>query len=414
MKQQEFNYYMHDGPSAFRFELAGSLNDEGTRELRQAWRTASPVIGDRKLIVDMTFVTSVEGEGRRLLAQWYSGGAQIVARSKRSQQLAQAIVGAPLPEVAASDMRAGRTWSPFHAWLGAPKLRVALLLAALLLPAQSHAADLKSETVAAWDDYIQTVNAALIERARPGGHFLWADEESNRMTRVFNGEIVVAPAPGPNPRKVPGGLIHHWIAAAFLPNVKIDDVLEVTEDYDRYQEFYRPLVIASRGGLGDAFSMRMMNKAFLLKTMFDADFKPSDMRVDEGRFYSFTKSTRMQEIENFGEPGERRLPEGKGAGYIWKLFSTVRLEKRSGGVYMEVEAIALSRDVPGAFRMVVDPIVRRVSRNSMLISIRQTEEAVLRNSAAAAKPASSSVSAEQLRRTSSAPVNKNATFAGFK
>jgi hypothetical protein len=54
---QALQYYMHDGSTAFRFELAGNLNDEGAHKLDQAWRTASSVIGDRRLIVDMTFVT---------------------------------------------------------------------------------------------------------------------------------------------------------------------------------------------------------------------------------------------------------------------------------------------------------------------------------------------------------------------
>jgi hypothetical protein len=41
-----------------------------------------------------------------------------------------------------------------------------------------------------------------------------------------------------------------------------------------------------------------------------------------------------------------------------------------------MEAIALSREIPPAARFFVDPIVRRVSRNSMLISLRQTREAL--------------------------------------
>src|SRR5579872_3951350 len=52
MKSQTLQYYMHDGPSAFRFELAGDLNNEAARDLDQAWRTASSMIGDRALVVD--------------------------------------------------------------------------------------------------------------------------------------------------------------------------------------------------------------------------------------------------------------------------------------------------------------------------------------------------------------------------
>lgn len=121
MKSQTLRYYMHDGPSAFRFELAGDLNNEGARELDHAWRTASSVIGDRALVVDMTFVTSVEKDGRSLLARWHAEGAQLIVRSKGSRELAEAIVGAPLPEFAApGDASTGRTWLPFHATFGAP------------------------------------------------------------------------------------------------------------------------------------------------------------------------------------------------------------------------------------------------------------------------------------------------------
>src|SRR5580658_9785239 len=56
MKHQTLQYYMHDGPSAFRFELAGDLTNEAARRLDQDWRTASSVIGDRALIVDMTYL----------------------------------------------------------------------------------------------------------------------------------------------------------------------------------------------------------------------------------------------------------------------------------------------------------------------------------------------------------------------
>src|SRR5258708_5101659 len=212
MKSQTLQYYMHDGPSAFRFELAGNLNDEAARDLDQAWRTASSMIGDRALVVDMTFVTGAGRDGRSLLAHWYAEGAQLIARSKVSRALAEAIVGAPLPEFAsANSAGAVRTWLPFHTFFGGPKLKMMLLAAALLLSVPAHAANLKAETVAAWDDYIQSVSVTLQDRVRPGGSFLWTYEEPERIAKVHRGEIVVAPAPGPSPRTGRGGVIHHSI-----------------------------------------------------------------------------------------------------------------------------------------------------------------------------------------------------------
>lgn len=110
MKKPALDYYMHDGKAAFRFELAGILDEEGARQLEQAWHTAASVIGDRSLIIDITFVTNVDGEGRALLARWHREGAQFVANSQASRILAESITGTPLAEPAANT----RTWLPFH------------------------------------------------------------------------------------------------------------------------------------------------------------------------------------------------------------------------------------------------------------------------------------------------------------
>jgi hypothetical protein len=45
-------------------------------------------------------------------------------------------------------------------------------------------------------------------------------------------------------------------------------------------------------------------------------------------------------------------------------------------VYVELEAIALSRDIPGGLRWLVEPIVRRVSRSSLVVSLQETADAV--------------------------------------
>ena len=49
MKRQLLEYYMHDGMTAFRFELKGIVDAEGSRQLERAWRAAASIIGDRTL-----------------------------------------------------------------------------------------------------------------------------------------------------------------------------------------------------------------------------------------------------------------------------------------------------------------------------------------------------------------------------
>jgi len=143
MKTQALQYYMHDGSSAFRFELAGDLTSEGAHRLERDWYTASSVIGHRSLIVDMTFVTSADEEGRALLARWHADGARLIAKSKGSRELAEAIVGEPLPEFAfAAKAASEQTWLPFRTSFGAAALYLIVFLGVLMFPAQVHAANL--------------------------------------------------------------------------------------------------------------------------------------------------------------------------------------------------------------------------------------------------------------------------------
>jgi hypothetical protein len=414
---QKLKYYMHDGPNAFRFELAGHLNREGAYQLEQAWRTALSIIGDRKLIVDITFLTGADAQGHTLIQQWHANGARLIAHTQASRTLAESILGEPLVGDAVDHVDATRdgTWLPFHAPFFARALGL-IFLAAITFPMRAEAAVLKPETVAAWDDYLRAADATLQNRVRPGGSFLWTFENAERAARVQSGEVVVVPAPGPNPKKIPGGLIHHWIGVMFLPHFRLDEVLEVTHDYDRYQEFYHPAVVKSativRNRTEDRFSMLLINKAFLLRTMLDTDYQMTNVRLDERRFYGVSRTTRVQEVEEYGEPRERRIPEGEGSGYIWKLYSVVRFEQRDNGVYVEIEALALSRDIPAAVRLVADPIVRRVSRNSLLTSLQQTG-AAMRGSLVAGS-AGVPASAEQMRAPRAAASRRSLSFTGIR
>jgi len=113
-----------------------------------------------------------------------------------------------------------------------------------------------------------------------------------------------------------------------------------------------------------------------LKTAFDTDYESCEVHVDDQRVYSVTRTTRIQEIEEYGLPAQRLLHEGEGSGMIWRLFGITRYLERDGGVYLEVQVIGLSRDIPASLRWLVEPMVRRISRGSLSTSLRQTENAV--------------------------------------
>jgi hypothetical protein len=243
-----------------------------------------------------------------------------------------------------------------------------------------HGADLKPESLAAWDQYVRLSDTAMQARLQPGKPFLWIDEDPDRRRRLHAGEILAARVGAQSPKQVPSGLIHHWIGAVFLPNASLGDVLAIVRDYAHYKDYYRPTVVNAssiRVAPGvDRFSMLLMNKPLFLKIAIESECESTYAQAGTGRWYSVVSAVRVQEIEDYGQPGERKLPSGEGSGYVWRLHTITRFEEADGGVYVEVEAMALSRDIPAAARWVVDPIVRRVSKEAMVASLRQTLDAV--------------------------------------
>ena len=273
------------------------------------------------------------------------------------------------------------------------KLTSVIICAGFLTPpVVSHAAELKQETLRTWDAYVETSNLQMRDRTQRS--FLWLDESPERMTRVRNGEILVSSIGQGNPKPVPSGLIHHWIGAAFLPNARLEDVLSAARSYDHYKNFYQPAVVDSKslGTAGDCdkYSMRVVNKEIVAETALDGEYEACYVQVDAKRWYSIGYSTRVQEVQGYGRPDERDLPPGQGSGYVWRLYSITRFEQTDDGVYVELEAMALSRDIPITVRWLAVPIVRNISRNSLLTSLRQLEEAV-RSTAVAVKTKQSTI-----------------------
>jgi hypothetical protein len=63
------------------------------------------------------------------------------------------------------------------------------------------------------------------------------------------------------------------------------------------------LKVIARHGSDDRSSMLFMNKAFFVKTALDADYEASNVRPDDHRVYAISRTTRVQEVEDHGQPG---------------------------------------------------------------------------------------------------------------
>jgi hypothetical protein len=265
----------------------------------------------------------------------------------------------------------------------APRYFLSAAFALLLfasVSAQAAPTELETQTVAAWDGYIRST-CARTEVRLDQSPFLRISEVPERRLRVRAGEIYVWPRSDGRPPKVPHGLIHDWIGAVFVPRATIADVLAVIRDYARYPEMYKPAVIDATAegsdGNDDTFSMLLMQKVLFVTAAIKGEYQTRYVQVNAKRWYSISQSTRLQAIEKFGQSYMRMLPPDQGPGYIWRLYTITKFEESDGGVYIELEALGLSRDVPVMFRWLVDPIVEHLPRNSVQATLEETRHAVL-------------------------------------
>jgi hypothetical protein len=241
------------------------------------------------------------------------------------------------------------------------------------------AVELKSETVAAFDSYIRTTEARIADQASGKRSFLWTDESPQRRDLVRKGQIVAQPWNSRGEVQVPNGLIHDWIGSVFIPGVTLEGVLALVRNYDNHYKLYQPEVIASRtlqhAGNHYKVYLRLLKKKILtvvLNTEHDVNYYP----LSANRVHSRSYSTRIAEVENPGERDERELPVGAGHGFLWRLYSYWRFEERDGGVYMECQAVSLTRDIPTGLGWLIEPIIRDLPRESLMRTLEGTRQAL--------------------------------------
>ena len=251
------------------------------------------------------------------------------------------------------------------------------ILVLLLGAAPTRATDLKPQTLQAWNGYVEIVNSTTDRRATGGSQFLAVDETADMVQRVRGGELVVT---NHDPREVPHGLIHHWLGVMFLPNVTLDQVMAVLVNYDHYGDYYKPFIAKSsvmeRSGDQEKVNMMMVQKAYSVTAAVDADYQVQIVRLDANRVYIVSNAIRVQEVADYGEPSQHLYPENERPGYVWRTMGLTRLEQRDGGVYVEMETIALSRGIPVAFRWLVKPLTDKLPRKIMMATLEATRAAV--------------------------------------
>jgi hypothetical protein len=263
-------------------------------------------------------------------------------------------------------------------------LRPLLLLAAAVAAGQSPqeappAGVAPVQTVRAFDAYVRVTESRLDALLQATDSYLWADTPARR-TRLRQEGVICEPRNGKGDRRVSGGLIHHWVGAAFIPGATAEQVLTLLQDYDHHKNTYKPEVIDSKilDRQGNNFNVRLrLLKRKIVTVVLDTDYLIHYRPLSGHDWQSRSYSTRIVEIADAGGPREHQQPAAQDHGYLWRLNSYWLLRERDGGVYLECEAVSLSRGVPAALAWLIDPIIRSLPKDALANTLRATREHVL-------------------------------------
>jgi hypothetical protein len=240
---------------------------------------------------------------------------------------------------------------------------------------------LNARTLAAFDAYIHNVETEMETTLHGNEPFLWSELTPERSQQVSRGQVVAQFWSGRGPVKVPHGLVHDWIAAAFIPAATVNELLAVIQDYDNHKNVYKPDVInsklISRQGNDFQIHLRLLKKK-IITVVLDTDHQVHYRSLGRTRWICRSHTTKTAEVENAGRRDERILQPDTGYGFLWRLCSYWRFEERDAGVVVECRAISLTRDVPFGLGWVIEPIIQKLPKESLIKTLEATRQAVHR------------------------------------
>ena len=259
---------------------------------------------------------------------------------------------------------------------------VRILPLVLALMAGNSLAQL-AETELAFDHYVASAESRIARQRSSADSFLQlnsfpAEKRDQVLNRLKRGDTMIDKRTD-GAAAIPGGLLHDWVGTVFIPGASVERVLDVVKDYDHTARYYSPDVTSSRliSHNGDEMQVFMrLRKHKVVTVVLDTEYDVHYARLDESHQYSLSRSTRVSEVAEPGGANEHDLAKGKDHGFMWRLNTYWAFEQADGGVFVECEAISLTRDIPTGLDWLIGPFVNGIPRESLQFTLEATRRAM--------------------------------------
>jgi hypothetical protein len=266
------------------------------------------------------------------------------------------------------------------------RLIFAVLLTVTLVPLGT-AKKLTPEAVAAFNHYVALSERRMASEVSGGGPFFWPDglparERDAMYARLRRGEVVtqqIATLEQGQPIPVPDGLIHHWLGAVFIPGATLARTIAFLQDYDNQYKHFAPDVERSKllGRSGNDFKVYLrLRRKKIVTVVLNTEYAVRYTILGKDRASARSYSTRIAEVQNAGQGNESEKPVGDDNGFMWRLNSYWRFWEKDGGVYLQLEAISLTRDIPAGLGWLVRPFITSVPKESLAFTLSRTRQAL--------------------------------------
>jgi hypothetical protein len=242
-------------------------------------------------------------------------------------------------------------------------------------------------TLRDYRDYVAKVETRYQQGLHQGA-FLWIDElpepeKTSTYAKLNQGGVVMRRLSNDEPggaASISGGLIHDWEGAIFIPGVKLEQVLSILKDYNKHSMYYGPDVesakIETRDGDHFRVYMRFRRKK-IVTVVLNTEQDVRYFRDSPTREHSRSSAVRIREVANPGTKEEKEKSPDEENGFLWQMETWWRMEERDGGVYVQNEAVTLTRDIPAGLGWLIGPFVTSIPKETLEFSMNATREAVL-------------------------------------
>jgi hypothetical protein len=114
----------------------------------------------------------------------------------------------------------------------------------------------------------------------------------------------------------------------------------------------------------------------VITVVMDATYDVMFGQLDAHHGYSISRSTQINEIGLPGTKLEHALAPEQEHGFLWRLNTYWSYEERDGGLYLQIEAVSLTRSIPRGLGWVIGPYIESIPRESLEFTLRSACKAI--------------------------------------